>query len=313
MARRAAPAISLEMDAEGGYAAAGFITGMTTEISTNRYIGNVLKYAHGEMAKAFDTETDMKAISAPRFLHHVYEWRMIGLPEGRLWRHQLRGQGSTREATFAWKASKAPILTPQERQSDPLGTNDPISEVDLSELPRLGKRNYVFYWKAPMMEYNLAARVRPRYARRLFIPTWSVPDKMYRFGMETMQDFRYANPQDSSGGPGTVGMFTAQWTQWWNTVAPKMWDMEVQRTIERDLGIVGNEIGKVGRTRKKTFGLAVFNPTAGKGADSSNFAAFEAGRNLAEARIKKQGESYAQASRYVDQQGVYGVDVDYGN
>src|SRR5690242_4645598 len=99
----AKPALSLEMDFEDGYATAGFIRGMVTEISTDRYLGSVMNMAHARMAEAFDIEMDVLAASNPNNYHHVYEWRMIGLPEGRLWKHAMIGRGTRREATFEWQ------------------------------------------------------------------------------------------------------------------------------------------------------------------------------------------------------------------
>jgi hypothetical protein len=302
----AKPAISLEMDFSDGYEAAGFVRGMTAEMSTDRYLGSVMGMAHTLMAEAFDATMDAMAASNRSAYHHVYEWRMIGVPGGRLWRHAMVGRGTSREATFEWQASKAPILTPEERQSDPLGTNDPMVGVDLESL-NLKPRTYFFYWKAPMMEYDLAARVRPRYAKRLFIPTWRAPGN-YTFGMETYQEFSSANPQDGSGGPGTVGNFTAAWLGWWNSEAPAMWDNQVRHVIENDIGVMGKEVGRKKRATTSTFTLKTFG-----GVKDYKFAAFESGRNRAEALVKGKARSYTKASKYINNNGTFGVDVDYGD
>jgi hypothetical protein len=300
--------MSIEMDFEGGYEALGFVDGMATEIKTNRYLGSVITMAHSLMAESFDETMDNIAMTNKASYNHVYEWRMIGKPEGRLWKHTMIGRGTTREATFEWQASSAPILTPEERQSDPLGTNDPITEIDPDVLGKLKKRTYFFYWKAPMMEYGLSARVRPKYARRLFIPTWASPDTNYRYGMETFQDFSKANPQDGSGGQGTVGMFTAAWLNWWNEAAPKMWDSKVKTVVENDLGVIGREINRSKRAKKASFGLKTFG-----GKKDYRFAAFEEGRNRAEALVRGKARSYARQSKYIANNGKFGVDVDYGN
>jgi hypothetical protein len=216
------------------------------------------------------------------------------------------GRGTMREATFEWVASKAPILTPQERMSDPLRTNDPIAKVDKEVIADLKPRTYFFYWKAPMMEYDLPARVRPKWAKRLFIPTWRAPGN-YKFGMETYQDFSAGNPQDGSGGQGTVGMFTAAWLNWWNRTAPKIWDDNVRNVVENDLGVIGREATRKKKTASSSFGLTTFGKKRGY-----KFAAFESGRNRAEALVKGKARSYASASKYIDKNGTFGLDVNYG-
>lgn len=303
----AKPALSLEMDFSDGYEAAGFVQGMTAEMKTDRYLGSVMSMAHTLMAEAFDTTMDALAASNRSSYHHVYEWRMIGNPGGRLWKHAMIGRGTTREATFEWQASKAPILTPEERMSDPLGTNDPIAGVDPDVISSLKPRTYFFYWKAPMMEYDLTARVRPRYAKRLFIPTWRAPGN-YRFGMETYQEFSAGNPQDGSGGPGTVGNFTAAWLNWWNHTAPNIWDNRVKRVVEEDLGVIGKEVTRSKKASRSSFTLKTFG-----GRGDYKFAAFESGRNRAEALVRGKARSYTKASKYIESNGSFGVDVDYGH
>jgi len=302
----AKPAMSLEMDFTEGYDALGFAQGMTSEIKTDRYLGSVMTMAHSRMADRFDLMMDTLAATNRSSYHHVYEWRMIGQPAGRLWNHAMVGRGTTREATFEWRASRSPILTPQERMSDPLGTNDPITGIDPDVLSKLKNRSYFFYWKAPMMEYGLAARVRPRYAKRLFVPTWRAPGN-YRHAMETYQDFSAGNPQDGSGGAGTVGMFSAAWLNWWNDVAPKIWDTESKNVVENDLGIIGKEMSRSKKKAKARFSLKTFG-----GKKDYSFAAFEDGRNRAEALVKAKARSYSKQSKYIAANGKFGVDVDYG-
>lgn len=298
-------ALSIEMDFTDGYEASGFITGMTAEMKTSRYTGSVLEMAHTRMADTFDVSLDGLAANNKSQFHHVYEWRMIGIPQGRLWQHVLVGRGSVREASFSWKASTQPILTPEERMDDPLGTNDPMQNVDVEVLKKLKPRKYIFYWKAPMMEYDLTARVKPRYAKRLFVPTWRSPTN-YILKDETYQDFSYANPQDWSGGDGTVNKFTTAWLGFWNQVAPGIFEREVQTVIENDIGKTAREM-LTGRSRKKKVGLKTFG-----GRDEYDFAAFESGRNRAEALVRGKAKSYSKASKYIDKNGQFGIDVNYG-
>jgi len=211
----------------------GHIQGIATAVSTDRYIGSVLKYTHERLAKAFDEQMDVIALGNPSAYNHVYEWRMLGLPQGRLWKHKATGTGSmsgvagkVREGTFQFKASTRPILTPEERHKD---SNDPMSAVPLDIIAMLKPRKYFFYNKASMMEYGLAATVRPKYGKFLFVPTrnsalsgskWrdspsSMSGNGFYLAKSTQQNFQYRNPQDSSGGSGTVGRFTSTWVEWW--------------------------------------------------------------------------------------------------
>src|SRR6478736_8162936 len=93
-------AIDIEADMAEGYKALGFVTGLTSEVSTSRFIAPVVEYAHDRMARAFDIEIDQVARGNESALGHVYEWRMTGMPQGRLWRHTLTGRGENRQASW---------------------------------------------------------------------------------------------------------------------------------------------------------------------------------------------------------------------
>lgn len=284
-------AVDIEADLSDGYKALGFVQGMSEEISTDRFIGPVLEYAHSRMAEAFDQEMDATAASNEDALGHVYEWRMTGLPQGRLWRHTLSGRGDNRQASWKWVASKAPILTPEERKAN-ANPNDPITDIDDDELARLSDRKYIFYWKAPIIEYGMTVNIRPVYAKALFVPNRSA-EKGYVFAKSTNNQFQTDGQ----------GRFTAFWTNWWSNGADALWSHEIKRTIEKDLGRSRAEMAKaVTRKRKKTFSVNVM---------TDNFASYEAGRNMAEAFIKGKAKSYKQAARYVDRYGKFGDEVNY--
>ena len=299
-------AMSLEMDFTEGYEASGFVNGMVAGFKSTRWTSSVLEMAHTVMARQFDETLDNIARGNPGSYHHVYEWRMVGVPQGRLWTHTMVGRGAVREASWSWKASTQPILTPEERMDDPLGINDPMAGVDAEVIAKLKPRRYIFYWKAPMMEYDLTARVRPRYAKRLFVPTYKSPTN-YVFKDETYQDFNYANPQDDSGGEGTVNKFTTYWLSFWNQVAPDIFDKEVQKIVENDIGRMAKEMVS-GKRKNKQVGLKTFGGRSGY-----DFAAYESGRNRAEALVAGKAKSYSKASKYIDKNGQFGIDVKYGD
>ena len=280
--------IKVNIDTSEADAALGFINGMATAISTDRYISSVTNYAHGEMAKAFDEQIDIVAMGNREGFNHVYEARRLGLPSGHLWRHRIQGGGRYNKiASFEFLPSTEPILRPSERRDD---TSDPMSGVPDDAFAKLKQRNYTFINKATVMEYGLTTVVRPTQAKRLFVPT--TYGRGYRFSKATPQNWRRGNPQDSSGGVGTLGRFTTFWTEWWNTEAPAIWDTQIKTTIEMDLGKCQREMLKItkGRRRGKTFKMSVFDAAAD----------FEAGSNMAMGTIEKQRMTYAQASKYID-------------
>lgn len=307
------PAISLEFDLGSSGYAFGFLQGLTETIKTDRYIGSVLQLAHAEMAKSFDEFIDVAAAGNPSELHHVYEWRMVGMPAGRLWRHTIGGRsGVVKEkryydASWEWEISKMPILTPEERLTDlnPIGSADPIHAVSPAMLAKLKQTDYYFRWKAPVMEYGLHANVYPRSGKAnalLFVPSWrSVTHGGYYKAKHTQQNFEYADPQDKSGGYGTVGRFTSMWVGWWNSGAPdETWKLTVQNIVEKDIGRSEREMivgANRRRSRTKIIGMATFN---------DEYAAFESGRNRAMAYYTEHARSYVQATKVIDRRGIFG-------
>lgn len=285
-------AIDIEADLSDGYKALGFVKGLTTEVQTDRYIGPVVEYAHSEMAKTFDEEIDTVARAQQEALGHVYEWRMTGNPKGRLWRHTLSGRGADRQASWQWGPSIMPILKPAERKvaGNP---NDPMTNVSDEDIAKLSDRDYYFTWKAPVLEYGLNVNIQAVNAQALFIPTFN-NDRGYFFAKSSGSQIKNTN----------MGKFTTFWTMWWNRGAGQVWDMHIKRVIEKDLGRSERELAKAtrGRNRMKSFGISTI---------TANDAAFEAGRNMAEAYIKGKAKSYRQAATYIEKHGRFGDEVSY--
>jgi len=283
-------AIDIEADLSEGYKAAGFVTGFTTEVSTNRFVASVVELAHNDMAKAFDTEIDQVAMSNQNAFAHVYEWRLTGMPQGRLWHHTLTGRGVNRQASWVWEPSKAPILTPEERKARN-NPNDPINAVSDEDLAQLSRRDYFFTWKAPMMEYGLRVNIIAKNAKALFIPSFEAENGYY-FAKSSSNQMPNTN----------AGRFTGFWTTWWTGGgAATVWETSIKNIIEKDLGRAEKEL-RTSRKRRKSFGLATIG---------DNDAAFEAGRNYAEAYIRGRAKSYRQASKYIQRNGRFGENVNY--
>ena len=269
---------SVDLTSAGG--AVGSIDGMIAGIKSNRYTRSVIQYTWKRMTQEFDMELDARAVTATgrHNYHHVYEWRFIGNPAGRLWRHKLTGAGGHREATFTWIASKTKILTPEERRANATGIsdNDPIQKVPQKNIDRLSTRPYIFYWKAPVMEYDLPVMIRPKDAEQLFVPIWNA-----KSGFKMSMGESVINP----GGDATSGSFTYFWTYWWATQAPKVFDSEIRNTVERDLG----------RTAEEAINKQRRSKTVSVGVQTTNFdAAYTAGKRAAISQIEAISSLYDQ-------------------
>lgn len=268
--------VKINVDNRQAAAVIGGMTGLVAAMKTDRYKRSVIEYAYGNMKAKFDEDVDAAArTDARNVLHHVYEWRLIGLPAGRLWRHKLGGRGGNREASFKFVASKTQILTPTERRQNATGIsgNDPIQDVPIKNIKKLRKVPYIFYWKAPIMEYGMSVHITPVDAKRLFVPMWGKKNNFI------LSEGHYVN---NPGGENT-GAFTAFWLNWWATQAPDVWDKEVRQTIERDLGRTPLEATAA---RYKTKAISLSNgPTAYR-------QAFEQGRDKAMDHIERVSRRY---------------------
>lgn len=252
----------------------GLLSGMAAEVKTDRYLGDVISYVHSELAKRFDEHMDFAVGAAPKRFSHVYEWNARpgnDRAADRLWSHKLLGSGGRRNATFVWKASIKPIPTPQERKNI---EGDPMQDVPQEEIDQLSKRRYIFYWKAPIMEYNSGVTITPKYAQALFIPTGD-PANPYVF----VNEFRNLQP----GGEANTGQFTAEWTSWWASMAPHFFEQGIRESLENDLAGVVQGIRAGQRSRVKKVGLT---------ATSDYAAAYESGENWAQEYMRRNAKKY---------------------
>lgn len=291
MARAKRNAVNIEADLDDGYKALGFVDGMTAEISTTRFIAPLVEYVHSRMAEAFDDFADAAAKGNYEHFGHVYEDGMLGIPQGRLWRHTLSGRGENRQASWEFLPSKLPIFTPEERVEN-AEPNDPIVDVDMEHIERL-QGEYIFAMKASVNEYNLPVNIYPVNSKVLFVPMFGV-DNGFRFLKHSGRQIK--NTQS--------GKFTYMWTGWWSTTAKNMFDRELKRAIEKDLGKSEKELHRAVPPRKRMRSMSLSTVTSGD-------AAYEAGRNYAEAYIKGKAQNYRQASKYIDRYGKFGAQVSY--
>jgi len=190
----------------------------------------------------------------------------------------------------------------------------------------LSDEDYVFYMRAPMMEYGLRANIVPSNAKFIFVPTFATQyfrdrktgtsrETNFRMTKHNVPNFSYRNPQEPSGAgggkqkDGTVGQFTAAWVGYWTQgPADEVFNMEVQPYIESSMGEAEQWIGKAAKQVKSKRVRSV-------GATFSTFAdhdkAMETGRNLAIAFTKGKANSYRKASKHVDKYGYFGGEEGY--
>lgn len=204
----------------------GVLQGLSTTVESDRFITPVVENAHVLMANEFDLSMDLKVEPYLDRYHHVYEWWNSPLPwdQARLWRHELKGAGANnRIATWSWKASKTPIPDHYERKSYGSKWSSHLEDQDID---MLSKRKYIFYWKAPIMEYNTPVKVRPRYAKQLFVPTpRGAPKNRFTF----RDEITINNP----GGEETTGAFTAAWVTWWSRTGPLIMEESVEKSVKQ--------------------------------------------------------------------------------
>lgn len=265
----ARPGLKFNADLTDAFAAMGALTGITQTLKSQQYLGEIIKFTHNEMAREFDNQLHLKAGMMRKRFHHVYEWGMVGVPEGKLWQHNLSGRGSERVAGFTFLPSKKPILSPEERATNP---DDPMSNVPPVERAKLSKRRYVYHWKAPLMEYRMNVTIAPKNGKFLFIPTFR-NDKGFIFypGSVTMR----------AGSEQTAGAFTADWVSFMSGPGQQIAGERVRQSVETETQQAADKWTK--RPKNKSFIIK---------AAASNEAAFQAGRNMAKEFLMRRAEEH---------------------
>lgn len=259
-------------------AALGAIQGMTMEVNTNKFASDVVGFVHGELATAFDFHMDAIAASAPESFHHVYEWNLTGVPRARLWKHRMIGFGAERNATWDWVASKTPIPKPMERMDNP---NDPMSALPVDEVREFSNRTYFFYWKAPVMELGRPVSIMPKHGKAIAFPVFSDDgaDVIFSRGLSVL------NP----GGDEVKGKFSAAWTTWWATEAPRLFETEIGRAIGSETGdVTQNSIRTAKRRSRKQLTL---------NAMTSYEDAFAIGEDWSRAQLRRTSNAYKRRTK----------------
>lgn len=198
----------------------GYLDGLSTTVSSKRYIGAVLDYSYQKLADEFGYAMDAAAKLSYRNFQHVYEWgdswgdhSTVGNPFERLWVLASVGKGNTRTVGFSFLPSDKPV---------------PVHPVLLEPGPNgqvVKEGIHIFTWKAPIMEYGMMVTIRPELAKSLAF----VVDDEIAFSRKpiTIQP----------GRDGSIGSFTGFFLKWWGSgPAETIFNTYIKPRIESDIG-----------------------------------------------------------------------------
>ena len=177
-------------------------------LKSDRHVSTLIKAAHEVTAGEFVAHMSSEALSEPGRYDHMYEWGQVGDPNGKLWRHILKGNGANRSAFFEFKASKK--IVPVDPKLQAVGV----------------KKVHMFVWKAMVLENGLPVKISPKLAKYLvFIAKnrTSIATKSGRgFVKNGIVYYKGTISIARAGNERINGAFTGEWTQWWRSGQPEM-------------------------------------------------------------------------------------------
>lgn len=189
----------------------GKVTNMIDTVSvtlkTDTHIDDLIKHSNTLITAEFVVHMQREALAKPSKFGHMYEWGQVGDPNGRLWRHVLRGRGASRQLSFDFKASKKAV---------------PVA-------PRLAaigvRRNHIFTWKAPVMELGKPVSISPKLAKMLVFEAKEVKRGASSSGTGYQADGRvfYNGTINISraGSKDAWGSFTEEFNTWMRSGIPE--------------------------------------------------------------------------------------------
>lgn len=177
-------------------------------LKSDRHVSSLIKAAHEVAAGEFVMHMSDVAMRDSGKYDHMYEWGQVADPNGKLWRHVLRGNGANRSAFFEFKASKKTV--PVDPKLQTVGV----------------KRIHVFVWKAMVLENGLPVKISPKLAKYLvFVAknrTASAVSTGNGFSRNGIIYFRGTISIARAGNTRINGAFTSEWTQWWRSGSPEL-------------------------------------------------------------------------------------------
>ena len=177
-------------------------------LKSDRHVSSLIKAAHEVTAGEFVAHMSSESMNNPENLSHMYEWGQVGDPNGKLWRHILKGNGANRSAFFEFKASKK------------------IVPVD-PRLQRVGvKKIHVFVWKSMVLENGLPVSISPKLAKYLVFISKDATSRASSSGKGFVKNgivYHKGTISIAKAGNQRInGSFTREWTQWWRSGQPEI-------------------------------------------------------------------------------------------
>lgn len=242
----------------------GTVKGVSKVLNDSKFMDLLITRAHSEAAVQFDGDAAAYA-AATGTLGHMYEWgtaginnarasrRMSPLSDGaKLWKHTLRGSGTTKDAGFNFQPSVVPIPKPTVSATG----------VDSATLSTLTGGPYIFAAKAVIMESGTAVTIRPRGNNMLFLP----------FGKEGPRNPKYAGktyiwtrgPIRSVPGKTYAGNFSKFWLSWWNTEGDRVMTDSIEQAVNMKAQTLLDSAGRRMGTRPAKISAVQFKMNLGQ-------------------------------------------------
>lgn len=226
------------------------IATIESTLKSDRHVSSLIKAAHEVTAGEFVSHMAGASLREPGKLDHMYEWGQVGDPNGKLWRHILRGNGASRAAFFEFKASKKTV--PVDPKLQAVGV----------------KKVHVFVWKAMVLENGLPVKISPKLAKYLvFVAkkrTANATSTGRGFSKNGIVYYKGTISIARAGNQRINGSFTGEWTQWWNSGAP---EQAIRRTLTKPAidsikKTVAEKISSFARLKEKdkTFSMTALVP-----------------------------------------------------
>lgn len=208
-------------------------------LKSERHVSSLIKAAHEVTAGEYVANMSGEALKEPGKYDHMYEWGQVADPNGKLWRHILRGNGANRMAFFEFKASKKMVPV------------DPKLQV-----VRV-KKIHVFVWKAMVLENGLPVKISPKLAKYLvFVAKKRTANSMSSGKGFTKNGIVYYKGTISiarAGNERINGAFTSEWVRWWSSGQPEIAIRETltKPAIEAMKKTMAEKISSFARLREK--------------------------------------------------------------
>lgn len=176
-------------------------------LKSDRHVSSLIKAAHEVTAGEFVAHMSGEALRESGKYDHMYEWGQVGDPNGKLWRHVLRGNGANRSAFFEFKASKKTVPVDPKLQAVKV------------------KKIHVFVWKAMVLENGLPVSISPKLAKYLVFVAKKKTSNAFSSGAGFEKNgivyYKGTISIARAGNEKINGSFTTEWTQWWNSGQPE--------------------------------------------------------------------------------------------